>query len=142
MFKSVESAVMLDLKLNSSTQVLTKDANYYYLDTYINNCLARIDSCQNGFTLSFYLNASQQQANNVDAMDTSFSNGRVTLASSGGDSPYSFGGFYLHRVNVRDEKFLEFGVSVREQLYSTRVSHNLTQSFVFLLLLKYYIFIN
>lgn len=121
MLKSVDSAVMLDLKLNSSTQVLTKDANYYYLDTYINNCLARIDSCTNGFTLSFYLNASQPQSKSTDLLDTSYGNGRVTLASSGGDSPYSFGGFYLHRVSIRDEKFIEFGVSFREKLYSSRV---------------------
>jgi hypothetical protein len=53
--------------------------------------------------------------------DTSYGNGRTVLASSGGDSPFSNGGFYLHQVNVRNDRYLEVGVSFRQDLYSTRL---------------------
>lgn len=121
MLKSVESAIMLDLRLNSTSQPLTKDANYFYLDTYINSCLARLDSCVNGFTLALNISvAYQQSSTTASVMDSSFSNGRVVLLSSGGDSSFS-NGFYLHQVNVRGENYLEFGVSVRNQLFSAKV---------------------
>lgn len=126
----IDSVLTLDLKLNSTAQLLTKDTDYLYLDTYINNCLARVDSCQNGFTVAFNLNV-LYQTTKTSSQDSNFNNGRVVLASSGGDSPFSNGGFYLHQVNIRGENYLELGVSLRNQLYSTKVK--LIQIIMFIL---------
>jgi len=119
----IESALTLELRQNTTAAPLTKDASYYYLDTYINTCLGRIDSCSNGFTVVFNLSLAFNQAAkaSLNSFDTSYTNGRIVLASSGGDSPFSNGGFYLHQINVRNDKYLEVGVSNRNDLYSTRV---------------------
>lgn len=123
MLKSVESAPTLDLRLNSTSQPLSRDANYFYLDTYINSCLAKVDACVNGFTVAFNLNLVYQASSATNQMDSSFNNGRVVLVSSGGESTFSNGGFYLHQVNIRGENYLEFGVSTRSQLFATKVNY-------------------
>lgn len=119
----IEPAPTLDLRSNTTAQpFLTKDVNYFYYDSYINNCLGHIESCQNGFTVVFNLSLANDEAAAASKyLDTSYSNGRTVLASSGGDSAFSNGGFYLHQVNVRKDRYLEVGVSIRKDLYSTRL---------------------
>ncbi len=105
---------------NVSSQILTKDSTFFYLDTYINNCLSQIDTCEKGFSIVFNLSIVFKNVSNL--LDLSLSNaGRTVLASSGGDSYYYSGGFYLHQVNIRGDNYLELGVRTINKLLTTNV---------------------
>jgi hypothetical protein len=83
------------------------------MDNYFSKCLDLITNCSSGIGIAI----------NITLMDPpdSQSNYKNVLLSSGGDSPYSIGGFYLHQYNANGDKYLEFGVSNVTSLYATRV---------------------
>ena len=117
----------IDLQSNSSKlPYLTRDDSYYYLDTYINDCLSQIGYCENGFTLVFNLSmlmsAQAKALTSADQYDSSYFNGRRVVASSGGESSFTAGGFYLHEVNVRGDNYYELGVRAFEKLFTKNVS--------------------
>jgi hypothetical protein len=111
----------INLKLNSSqlNQFLTKDTTYYYMDSYTSPCLDSTARCEAGFGLM--VNLTLVDFPSAIANPNEF-NDRAVLVSSGGDSPYSIGGFYLHQISMYGEKYLEFGVSIRLQLYVVKVT--------------------
>lgn len=115
-------ADMLDL-LNSKdlTSLVTSDETYSYVDTYINTCLNKFDTCSQGVTL--VMNVTVVEDAGMNSKDeTGYSYGRVAIISSGGDSPYTWGGFYLHQLTARGDFYLEFGLSLFGDLYTTQVS--------------------
>lgn len=91
----------------------TLDQSYGLVDMYLNDCLYKINLCENGTTIVFNLSL------NFNRMVGN--SGKTVLFSSGGDSPYSHGGFYLHQINKRGEKYVEFGYALYANLYSTKV---------------------
>jgi hypothetical protein len=84
------------------------------MDNYFSKCLDLITNCTNG--IGVVLNVTL-----ADFPDNTDIN-KVVLLSSGGDSPYTPGGFFLHQYNTNGDKYLEFGVSNGTVLYSTKVS--------------------
>ena len=115
----VEAALMTDLTRNSSSSAVILDPSYNYFDTYNNTCLSKNEACASGFTIVFNLTLSN--VSSFNPYDFGYYNGRVVLASSGGDSPYSTAGFYLHQVNVRGDSYLEFGIALYNQIFTTKV---------------------
>ena len=83
------------------------------MDNYFSKCLDLITNCTNGFGVAVNLTV-------ADFPDNTDIN-KVVLLSSGGDSPYSIGGFYLHQYNINGDRYLEFGMSNATLLYSTKV---------------------
>lgn len=116
----------IDLQSNSSKlPYLTRDGSFYYMDTYINDCLSQIEYCENGFTLVFNLSmvwSDQAKATSTHEYDSSYFNGRRVVASSGGESSFTAGGFYLHEVNVRGDHYYELGVRAFDRLFTKNVS--------------------
>jgi hypothetical protein len=113
-----QQLLALNLQSNSSGPLLTKIDQYYKLDSYLNLCLNKLETCDNGLTLMFDVVLAYQ---NFDKIDYSPNYGRTVLISSGGESPYSTAGFYLHQVSVRGDNFLEFGLSIYGDTYKTKV---------------------
>lgn len=103
---------MISLQSNSSG-LLTKQSDYIKLNSYINSCLNKFESCENGVTIVFNVT--------VNYNEGSKNSGKTVLASSGGDSPYAIGGFYLHQFSAYNDNYLEFGISLMENLFVTQV---------------------
>jgi hypothetical protein len=113
-----QQLIALNLQSNSSGPLLTKIDQYYRLDSYLNLCLNKLETCDNGLTLMLDVVLTYQSS---DKTDYSPNFGRTILLSSGGESPYSTAGFYLHQVSVRGDNFLEFGLSIYGDSYKTKV---------------------
>jgi hypothetical protein len=96
------------LSLLDNKQV-TQNNSQGMLDLSINDCLYNISLCDAGVTLIF----------NVTLVFTN--DDRTVLFSTGGDSTYSPGGFYLHQVNTRGDKYLEFGYALQDGLTTVKV---------------------
>lgn len=109
------------LSITDQTGKLTsRDTTYSYLDTLVNDCLRKIDTCDNGEIFVFNLTVSYQ--NIIDeTSDTSSNYGRTVLFSSGGDSPYTPGGVFLHQFAIRGENYIELGITYQSQIYSIKV---------------------
>ena len=109
----VESAIvleeMIDLKSNTSG-LLSVKGSFFRLDSYVDSCLNKFERCDNGFTVLFNI-----------SLTFPTEDGMTVLASSGGDSSYTFGGFYLHQIRNYGENYLEFGVSTQTRLFQTKV---------------------
>jgi hypothetical protein len=65
-----------------------------------------------------------QENSTSRSYDSSYFNGRQILASSGGDSRFTTGGFYLHQINIRGDNHLELAVRSFDKLYIQNVSCN------------------
>ena len=102
---------MLDLKSNSSGFLSVKGLNFR-LDSYGDVCLNKFEKCENGFTLIFNINLVYLNQDGVKL-----------IASSGGDSAYTLGGFYLHQVRSLGENYLEFGVGTQTKLFASKVRY-------------------
>lgn len=110
------------LSITEQTGKLTSsDSAYFYLDTLVNDCLHKIDSCDGGKILVFNFSLAYQEPQSI-ASGSSLTSGRTVLFSSGGDSPYSTGGVFLHQYVIRGDKYLELGVSYDTQIYSIKVT--------------------
>ena len=119
--QTLKATETIDLLANDTKKhTLTKDSFFYYMDSYINDCLSDIELCSSGFTLVFNISLT-----NIDEpkekFDSSYLNGRKVLASTGGDSRFTPGGFYMHQVNVRSDNYLEIGVRTFDRLFATNV---------------------
>jgi hypothetical protein len=126
---SESDARAINLKLNSSqlNQYLIKDNAYYYMDSYTSPCLDSTLRCEAGFGLMVNLTL-VEPAGSISSPNTY--NDKIVLISSGGDSAYSAGGFYLHQYMTYGEKYLEFGVTVRLHLYVVKVTFDSNLRFV------------
>jgi hypothetical protein len=125
----------INLQSNTSGPLLTKTDQYYKLDSYLNLCLSKLETCDNGVTLIFDLKLLYPNIANQTEYISSY--GRTVLASSGGDSPYSTAGFYLHQFSVRGDNYLEFGLSSYNDIYKTKV-FRLHFTDYFQLIVKYF----
>jgi hypothetical protein len=113
-------ADVLDLQQSNALSSLTTfDNSYAYVDSYSNPCLNRLETCANGITL--VVNITVTSSASYAPTDYGFTAGRTVLLSSGGDSAHMPGGFYLHQVNARREQYLEFGLSLNENIYKSQV---------------------
>lgn len=99
------------LNIREQDKMAIIDANYSYVDTFINDCLHKIDLCESGQIVVF----------NVSVSYTSSSHNRVVLYTSGGDSPYTPGGVYLHQIAIRGDFYLELGIGYRLNIFTTKV---------------------
>lgn len=95
------------------------DSKFTFIDSYFNNCISKIDYCSNGMVGSFNLTLLFTNMN--EKTDAGYNYGRLVLFSSGGDSPYSRGGIYLHQINVRGEEYLQFGLSYHGNVYTSNI---------------------
>lgn len=110
------------LSITDQTGKLTsRDATYSYVDTLTNDCLHKIDTCDNGEILIFNVTVDYRTAATSDKSDTSSAFGRTVLYSSGGDSCYTPGGVYLHQYAVRGDNYVELGFTYRSLVFSTKV---------------------
>ncbi len=100
---------MIDLKSNSSGLLSVRES-FFRLDSYVDVCLNKFERCDNGFTVLF----------NV-SLSFLLQDGLVVLASSGGDSPYTLGGFYLHQIKKYGENYIEFGIGARTRHFISKV---------------------
>ena len=123
-FESVNGK-QFNLRLNSTTQIITKDTQYYYIDNYFSKCLDVITNCTNGIGLAVNVTLGEFSENN-----------KIVLLSSGGDSSYNVGGFYLHQCNINGDKYLEYGVSNGTLLYAIKV---ITLSFLIIFIKNFHI---
>lgn len=108
----IESAVLddlIDLKSNSSGLLSVKGL-YFRLDSYADVCLNKFEKCENGFTLLLNISFSYMNQDGINL-----------LISSGGDSSYTAGGFYLQQITSSSENYLEFGLGTQTNLYSSKV---------------------
>lgn len=108
----IESAVLedlIDLKSNSSGLLSVKGI-FFRLDSYADVCLNKFEKCENGFTLLLKISFAYM---NHD--------GTHLLISSGGDSSYTTGGFYLQQIKSASENYLEFGLGTQTRLYKSKV---------------------
>lgn len=120
------------LSITDQTGKLTsRDANYSYVDSLVNDCLAKIDLCQSGEIFVFNVNVTYQSFdtnNEANSCNMNPNYGRVVLYSSGGDSAYTPGGVYLHQVGVRGDYYIELGFTYRAQMYTIKVCYKKTFS--------------
>ena len=123
----VSNAVdVLDLLRSTALGSLTTyDEKFAYIDTYLNPCLNKLAACANGFILVVNVTLVSQNVVDKNEYGYGYSFGRLSILTSGGDSPYSHGGFYLHQVSSRGDNYIEFGLSLYENLYTTNVSSKL-----------------
>lgn len=118
---TAEATETIDLLANDTkTLSLRKDTSFFYFDSYINDCLSDMEQCRSGFTLVFNLSLAEYDEPK-ERYDSSYFNGRKVLASTGGDSQFTPGGFYMHHVNVRADSYLEIGVRTFDRLFATNV---------------------
>ncbi len=109
MTKSAVLEDLIDLKSNL-TGLLSVKGLSFRLDSYADACLYKFEKCENGFSL--LLNISFVSLNH---------DGTNLLISSGGDSSYTSGGFYLHQIKSSTENYLEFGLGIQANLYISKV---------------------
>ncbi|RNA02528.1 hypothetical protein BpHYR1_023185 [Brachionus plicatilis] len=113
-------SVVVNLKTDFSQNMINgQNSKFTYIDSYFNNCLSKIDYCSNGLFGSFNLTILYPTMNGK--RDAGYNYGRLVLFSSGGESPYSRGGIYLHQISVRGEEYLQFGLTYHDNLYSTNI---------------------
>lgn len=110
---------MINLQSDFDTFLAYQDDKYTYKDSYFDTCLNKISVCRNGTTWVFNLNLLYPVKN--DKTNTGYNYGRTVLFSSGGDSPYTTGGHYLHQINARGEDYIEFGLSVQNTIFQSKV---------------------
>ncbi len=113
---------VLNLKADSLRNFMSHDVNYTYVDTYSNTCLNKLETCTSGISLVINVTVRNQIMN--DKLDLSDDYGRIVLVSSGGDSPYNFGGFYLIQYSVRGENYLEFGIGLFKEEFKIQVLYS------------------
>lgn len=106
--------------VNLTDKLTTRDTigNAYY-DTYINDCLNKINLCDAGFIYALNVNVVYPQAKNYDKTDTSPWNGLIEMFTS--VSHYANAGVFLHQVNTRGDNYLRLAFANNNDLYVTKV---------------------
>jgi hypothetical protein len=125
------TAQVLDLQqqTNLMSSLTTYDDSFVYVDSYMNPCLNKLETCANGITL--VVNVTVVNSNAYARNEYGHSAGRQVLLTSGGDNSYAYGGFYLHQISARGENYLEFGLGLYENIYKSQVNNKfLILSFV------------
>ena len=94
----------------TNNKYFSNDSSYAYVDTYVSTCMDKLMSCSSG---GLAINITVYESDEP----------LVVLISSGGDSPYSPSGLYLHQYNVNGYKYMEFGITVYDLVYSVKVGY-------------------
>lgn len=110
---------LVDLKKDVASLTKTPNGNYYLYDSYPNTCLNKFQTCDIGITVVFNLTVVYTPMYSKTDYDTNY--GRTVLVSSGGDSNFMVGGFYLHQLSPRGDNHLEFGITAYNDLYKSKV---------------------
>ena len=111
-------ANVTELLRPSDDFIYSDNDTFATLDTYLNTCLNKMETCSDGFTIIFDIRLvypSRDQAGRSS----------LVLATSGGHSPYSPAGFHLTQTNSRGENYLEFGLCFNDNLYKSHVRSTL-----------------